>query len=169
MFNCQLTGKCCQVRSGHETIILPEDASLISKELDLSMEEFFCKYCKVVAYRWDSGQNVKFSALKNTDKACVLLKKNKCSVHHSKPFVCKVGPIIPPLFDGLNFDSWFSVNCLGAIEANNKKLHSSYTRNKHELEKRFNEYYEEYFKKKSSDFWINLVKSNPTINQHTGD
>ena len=169
MFRCQLTEKCCYIRSGHETILFPEDASLVSKELGLSVEGFFYQYCKVVAYKWDSGQNVKFSALKNTNQACVFLKKNKCAVHNSKPFVCKVGPIIPPLFDGLEFDSWFRVNCIGAIEANNKKLYSIYTKNKHELEIRFNEYYKEYFKKNSSDFWIKLVKSNQIVNQHRGD
>lgn len=159
MFKCYATGKCCHERYGYETFILPTDAYALSKKLDLDLRDFFDQFCNVVAYKWITGQRVKFSVLKRKKTACIFLKENKCAVHPYKPFVCKAGPIIPPLFDGHEFDSWFKTNCRGANEANKKDLSLIYNRNKKELERRFHKYYEEYFKKEPTVFWIILVKS----------
>ena len=167
-FKCYATGKCCHERYGYETIILPADAYALSEELDLNLSDFFNQFCNVVAYKWSTGHRVKFSVLKKKKAACVFLKEKKCAVHYCKPFVCKAGPIIPPLFDGRDFDSWFKVNCRGAIEANKIGLSPTYNRNKKELEKIFNKYYEEYFKKEPSVFWVKLVKSQSITTQYKG-
>lgn len=168
MFKCYSIGKCCYKRNGYETIVLPADAYSISEELGLNLSIFFNQFCDVVTYEWSTGLRAKFSVLKKKKEACIFLKEKKCAVHYSKPFVCKAGPIIPPLFDGNDFDSWFKVNCRGAIEANKKDLALTYIRNKKELEKSFNKYYEEYFKKEPSIFWIKLIKSQPITTQYKG-
>ncbi len=89
-FHCTRCGQCCYNRD--DILVNPFDVYRISKELNISTEEFAMQYCDAyvgqhsriplfrVIPKWPTGQ-------------CGLLKNSNCSVHKVKPTVCAMFPV----------------------------------------------------------------------------
>lgn len=89
-FHCTMCGNCCINRE--DILLSPKDIYNISKELGVTTDDFFKKYCEVYI---GSDSRVPIVRLKpqRADKRCPLLKKMKCRVHRAKPTVCAMFPI----------------------------------------------------------------------------
>jgi len=89
-FHCTCCAKCCIHRE--DILLNPKDIYNMSKELGISPEELFKKYCE--AYVGDDSR-VPIVRIKprGSVKRCPLLKERKCLVHKSKPSVCAMFPI----------------------------------------------------------------------------
>lgn len=89
-FHCTFCGKCCIHRE--DILLNPKDMYNMSKELKISTEELFKKYCE--AYVGDDSRvPIVRIKPKGSVKRCPLLKDRKCLVHKSKPSVCAMFPI----------------------------------------------------------------------------
>lgn len=89
-FHCTQCGKCCIHRE--DILLNPRDIYNMSKELGISTQELFERYCE--AYVGDDSRvpTVRIKP-KGSVKRCPLLKNRKCLVHKSKPSVCAMFPI----------------------------------------------------------------------------
>ena len=89
-FHCTMCGKCCINRE--DILLSPLDLYNMSKELGITTDVFFKKYCEVYVGN-DSRIPIVRLKPQRTDRRCPLLKKMKCRVHKAKPTVCAMFPI----------------------------------------------------------------------------
>lgn len=89
-FHCTMCGKCCINRE--DILLTPRDIYNMSKELGISPEELFKKYCETYV-GCDSRIPIVRLKPQGSIKRCPLLKDRKCSVHKAKPTVCAMFPI----------------------------------------------------------------------------
>lgn len=89
-FHCKQCGKCCIHRE--DILLSPKDIYNISEELGLTPEKMFEQYCEVYVGS-DSRIPLVRILPRGSVKRCPLLKDRKCSVHESKPAVCKLYPL----------------------------------------------------------------------------
>ena len=89
-FNCTQCGKCC--RNREDVILSGPDIYRVSGELGMMPNDFLKRYCEI--YIGDASR-VPICRLKpiGTDKHCLLLASNRCSVHNAKPTVCALFPL----------------------------------------------------------------------------
>lgn len=89
-FRCRQCGKCCKNRE--DILLNPYDLHRACSVLGVSHKEFIQKYCEVYV-----GESSRFPCVLlkpvGPEKACPLLKGNKCSVHKGKPTVCALFPL----------------------------------------------------------------------------
>lgn len=89
-FHCTMCGECCINRE--DILLSPLDIYNMSKELGITTDVFFKKYCETYI-----GQDSRIPIVRlkpvGADKRCPLLKKAKCRVHKAKPTVCAMFPI----------------------------------------------------------------------------
>lgn len=123
------------------------------------------KYCEIIEYKWPTGNNVNYVSLKKDKSACIFLKDKMCCIHEDKPITCKLGPIMPPLFDGNLFDTWHRENCAGVETfVNSHNVRSIFAQNKEILEKEYSSYYNSYYNKDSNCHIIKYIKNTKPIN-----
>ena len=89
-FHCKMCGNCCFNRD--DILLSPKDIYNMSKELGLTTENFFKKYCETYI-GGDSRIPIVRLKPRGTGKKCPLQKNRKCRVHRSKPTVCAMYPI----------------------------------------------------------------------------
>lgn len=89
-FHCKMCGDCCINRE--DILLSPKDIYRMSKELGITTDDFFKKYCEVYIGS-DSRVPIVRLKPKGADRRCPLLKKKKCKVHRAKPTVCAMFPI----------------------------------------------------------------------------
>lgn len=89
-FHCTQCGKCCIHRE--DILLNPKDVFNMSRELAISPEKLFEKYCEAYVGE-DSRIPIVRIRPKGSVKRCPLLKDRKCLVHQSKPSVCAMFPI----------------------------------------------------------------------------
>lgn len=89
-FHCTMCGNCCINRE--DILLSPKDIYNMSKELGITTDKFFGKYCEVYIGN-DSRVPIVRLKPQRADKRCPLLKKMKCRVHRAKPTVCAMFPI----------------------------------------------------------------------------
>ncbi|MFC1590959.1 YkgJ family cysteine cluster protein [Thermodesulfobacteriota bacterium] len=142
MFKCKNSGICCKERSGYSTLLFPSDIFRISKDkLKGNQLEFIHKYCNIIEFLWDTS-SVKFAALKHMNQECIFLQNNVCTVHNIKPIVCRLGPIISPLFSpSKGFDDWHLLNCKGAISSKKNEVINQFKINNSILNGHYHRYY----------------------------
>lgn len=89
-FHCTMCGNCCINRE--DILLSPKDIYNMSKELGITPDNFFKKYCESYI---GSDSRIPIVRLRphGADRRCPLLKKAKCRVHRSKPTVCAMFPI----------------------------------------------------------------------------
>ena len=89
-FHCTMCGKCCINRE--DILLTPRDMYSMAKELQISPEELFKRYCETYIGH-DSCIPIVLLKPRGSVKRCPLLKDRKCSVHKAKPGVCAMFPI----------------------------------------------------------------------------
>lgn len=89
-FHCTQCGKCCIHRE--DILLNPRDIYNMSRELGISTQELFERYCETYVGD-DSRVPIVRIKPKGHVKRCPLLKDRKCLVHQSKPSVCAMFPI----------------------------------------------------------------------------
>lgn len=89
-FHCTMCGKCCINRE--DILLTPRDIYCMAKELQISPEELFKRYCETYIGH-DSCMPIVRLKPRGSIKRCPLLKDRKCSVHKAKPGVCAMFPI----------------------------------------------------------------------------
>lgn len=89
-FHCTMCGKCCIERE--DILLSPKDVFNMSKELNITPNELFEKYCEMYIGS-DSRMPIVRLKPRGSIKRCPLLKDHKCSVHNAKPAVCAMFPI----------------------------------------------------------------------------
>lgn len=89
-FHCRVCGSCCINRE--DILLSPKDICSMSKELGITTDDFFKKYCEVYIGNASRVPIVRLKP-KGTDRRCPLLKKMKCRVHRAKPTICAMYPI----------------------------------------------------------------------------
>lgn len=89
-FHCTMCGKCCINRE--DILLTPRDIYCMAKELQISPEELFKRYCETYIGH-DSCIPIVRLKPRGSIKRCPLLKDRKCSVHKAKPGVCAMFPI----------------------------------------------------------------------------
>lgn len=89
-FHCNQCGKCCIHRE--DILLNPKDIYNMSRELGMSTEELFGRYCETYVGD-DSRIPIVRIRPKGSVKRCPLLRDRKCMVHKSKPSVCAMFPI----------------------------------------------------------------------------
>ena len=89
-FHCTMRGKCCINRE--DILLNPKDVYKLSKELNLTIKDFFGTYCETYIGDESRLPIVRIKP-RGTVKRCPLLKDRKCSVHKAKPTVCAMFPI----------------------------------------------------------------------------
>ncbi len=89
-FHCTMCGKCCINRE--DILLTPRDMYSMAKELQISPEELFKRYCETYIGH-DSCIPIVRLKPRGSIKRCPLLKDRKCSVHKAKPGVCAMFPI----------------------------------------------------------------------------
>lgn len=89
-FHCTMCGKCCINRE--DILLTPRDIFNMSKELEITVSEFFKEYCEAYI-GGDSRMPIVRLKPRGSVKRCPLLKDRKCSVHKAKPAVCAMFPI----------------------------------------------------------------------------
>ena len=89
-FHCTMCGKCCINRE--DILLTPRDIYCMAKELQISPEELFKRYCETYIGH-DSCIPIVRLKSRGSIKRCPLLKDRKCSVHKAKPGVCAMFPI----------------------------------------------------------------------------
>ncbi len=89
-FHCTECGKCCIHRE--DILLNPRDIYNMSRELGMSTDEMFKRYCETYVGD-DSRIPIVRIKPKGPVKRCPLLKDRKCLVHKSKPSVCALFPI----------------------------------------------------------------------------
>ena len=89
-FRCRQCGKCCKNRE--DILLNPYDLHRACSVLGVSHQTFIERYCEVYV-----GESSRFPCVLlkpvGPEKACPLLKGNKCSVHKGKPTVCALFPL----------------------------------------------------------------------------
>ena len=89
-FHCTQCGKCCKNRE--DILLNPYDLHRVSQALGIPHDQVVSRYCTVYI-----GDSSRFPCVLLTpvgpEKACPLLKGNKCSVHRGKPTVCALYPL----------------------------------------------------------------------------
>ena len=89
-FRCNQCGKCC--RNREDILLNPYDLHRISSVLRVSHQDIVERYCTVYI-----GDTSRFPCVLlkpvGKEKACPLLKDNRCSVHKGKPTVCALYPL----------------------------------------------------------------------------
>ena len=85
-FHCTMCGKCCINRE--DILLTPRDIYRMAKELQISPEELFKRYCETYIGH-DSCIPIVRLKPHGSVKRCPLLKDRKCSVHKAKPGVCE--------------------------------------------------------------------------------
>lgn len=89
-FHCTMCGRCCINRE--DILLTPRDIYRMAKELQISPEELFKRYCETYIGH-DSCIPIVRLKPRGSVKRCPLLKDRKCSVHKAKPGVCAMFPI----------------------------------------------------------------------------
>ena len=89
-FHCTMCGKCCINRE--DILLTPRDMYSMAKELQISPEELFKRYCETYIGH-DSCIPIVRLKPRGSIKRCPLLKDRKCSVHKAKPGACAMFPI----------------------------------------------------------------------------
>jgi len=89
-FKCHGCGKCCKNRE--DIILTSRDLFNVAKCLDISTKDVIKTYCDLYI-----GGNSRMPIVRliprGQNKACPLLKDNRCSVHRAKPGVCALFPL----------------------------------------------------------------------------
>ena len=89
-FRCRQCGKCCKNRE--DILLNPYDLHRACSVLGVSHQTFIERYCEVYV-----GESSRFPCVLlrpiGPEKACPLLRGNKCSVHKGKPTVCALFPL----------------------------------------------------------------------------
>ena len=89
-FRCRQCGKCCKNRE--DILLNPYDLHRACSVLGISHKDFIERYCEVYV-----GESSRFPCVLlrpvGPEKACPLLKGNKCSMHKGKPTVCALFPL----------------------------------------------------------------------------
>ena len=80
-FHCTMCGKCCINRE--DILLTPRDIYRMAKELQISPEELFKRYCETYIGH-DSCIPIVRLKPHGSVKRCPLLKDRKCSVHKAK-------------------------------------------------------------------------------------
>ena len=89
-FQCDQCGKCCINRE--DILMSPLDMYNAAKALNLTIPEFFDRYCE--SYIGPSSRLPLVRLLpRGVFKKCPLLKDKKCTIHTSKPAVCATFPL----------------------------------------------------------------------------
>lgn len=84
---------CDQRYTNRENILLPpKELYAMAKELNITPEEVFEKYCEAYI-----GFETKIPVVRikmvGSDRKCPLLKDRKCLVHNAKPTICALFPV----------------------------------------------------------------------------
>lgn len=83
-FKCTECGQCCTGAPGY-TWVTEEEVIAISQYLKISIDEFSCKYLRIVGD--------KLSLLEHPiNYDCVFLKDKKCSIYPVRPKQCRTFP-----------------------------------------------------------------------------
>lgn len=89
-FRCRQCGKCCKNRE--DILLNPYDLHRACSVLGISHKDFIERYCEVYV-----GESSRFPCVLlkpvGPEKACPLLRGNRCSVHQGKPTVCALFPL----------------------------------------------------------------------------
>lgn len=86
-FECQGSGKCCLSRGEFGYVYLTlSDRRRISKALKLSVGEFTRKFCVETDGLYH---------LKDPEKDCQFLEKNRCTIYEARPEQCRTWPFWP--------------------------------------------------------------------------
>ena len=87
-FECKMCNQCCHGKGG---IYLEEDQlGPAAAELGLTLEEFSARHCM------PAGEG-RFEIAVDQTGACSLLTPKGCSIHKTKPAVCRLWPFFPGL------------------------------------------------------------------------
>ena len=90
MFHCTMCGECCVNRE--DILLTPKDLYRMARELNLTPEQFYEKYCEGYIGEDSRMPIVRLNPV-GTMKICPLLSEGKCIVHKVKPTVCAMYPI----------------------------------------------------------------------------
>ena len=89
-FHCTQCGACCINRD--DILLTPKDVFRMSKELQMTQQEFVKKYCNVYI-----GFNSRMPLVRlqpsGRNQHCPLLQDRRCIVHSVKPTVCALFPL----------------------------------------------------------------------------
>lgn len=90
IFHCTMCGDCC--RNREDILLNPQDLFQLAKGLQIRPQDVVEKYCE---YYIGSQSRMPIVRLKSlgTDKHCVFLENNQCSVQSFKPTVCAMFPL----------------------------------------------------------------------------
>lgn len=89
-FGCTMCGKCCINRE--DILLSPKDVYRMSKELGLTPDGLFSRYCEAYVGQ-DSRIPIVRLKPRGPARRCPLLRNRKCLVHRAKPVVCAMFPI----------------------------------------------------------------------------
>ncbi len=113
-FKCLSCGECC--RWGGYAFLYPDDVTRISEHLNLTLQEFINKYCRLVFVEYnEDGEVTKipYLMLGRGENGCIMLDGNLCSIHPVKPFQCEAAPFLAEFLLDDEGAKAFADNCRG--------------------------------------------------------
>ena len=87
---CRNCNGCC--KNGSDVTLSAYDLYRVSKEMGLSIKDFFEKYCDLIEGSNSSVPIILLQLSDETDK-CILLKNGKCISNDARPTVCAMHPL----------------------------------------------------------------------------
>jgi Fe-S-cluster containining protein len=89
-FTCTECGACCTGGPG-AVWISEEDSKQIAALLDISLEQFYKTYTRLI-----DGRR---SLLERSNYDCIFLEGKKCSIYKARPVQCQTFPFWPTMLD----------------------------------------------------------------------